>query len=296
MSLPRVWINAQETTRISILDRGLSYGDGFFTTALVHNGRWLNAAAHLWRIEQSCSKLHFPQPDTDALLSQIKASFAQLADDRSELLVLKLMLTRGQGGRGYQPPEKIKPSIIIQWMAPPVDLTFPEPIRLQQCQIPVSINPAIAGIKHLNRLENVLAKSELSTTGYTDGLMQNPLQQVICSTQANLFLLQGNKLLTPNLTQSGVHGTVRYSLQKLAADFNLQWCEEDVSWLKIQQADALFLSNAIRGIMPVASLQFSDKSVRRFDSVFLGKIADIATYFQQYQQDTAIDLYNENLL
>lgn len=291
MNLPRVWVNGQERTQISVFDRGLSYGDGFFTTALVDQGKWLNAEAHWWRIEQSCIKLALPPIDKDILLTQLQSSFALLGAEQDSLLVLKLVVTRGQGGRGYQPPEQCTPTVIIQWMESPVDLTLPESMLIRQCQTPLSMNAALAGIKHLNRLDNVLAKAELQASGFDDGLMENALQQVVCSSQANLFLLKDNRLLTPRLTQSGVHGTVRYALAKICADIGYQWQETDISWLQLQQADAIFLSNAIRGIMPVSAVEFAEDGLHNFATQHFSKIAEIAKHFQDYQQSTALDLH-----
>lgn len=291
MSLPRVWVNGQETTQISVFDRGLSYGDGFFTTALVDQGKWLNAEAHWWRIEQSCCKLALPPIDKDILLTLLQSSFAQLGAEQGQLLVLKLVITRGQGGRGYQPPEQCTPTVITQWMQSPIDMALPEPILLRQCQTPLSMNAALAGIKHLNRLDNVRAKAELQARGFEEGLLENAFGQVVCSSQANLFLLDGNVLLTPCLTQSGVYGTVRYALAKICAEIGYQWQEADISWQQIQQADAIFLSNAIRGIMPVSAVEFSESGLHKFATQHFSKIAEIAKHFQDYQQRTALDLH-----
>ncbi|MBO1928144.1 aminodeoxychorismate lyase [Thiomicrorhabdus sp. 6S2-11] len=290
MSLPRVWINGAENTKICVFDRGLSYGDGFFTTALVVNGKWLNAEAHLWRIQTGCHRLQLPLVNEDVLLRQVKDSLAQLGSKPSELLVLKLMITRGQGGRGYQLPEECTPTIIVQWMSSPATLDLPEPLRLLQLQTPLSVNPLIAGLKHLNRLENVLAKSELANTVFADGLMENAFGRVVCSSQANLFALQGDKLLTPKMHDSGVHGTVRFALQKLSNELGYQWIEQDFTWSELLQVDALFLSNAIRGIMPIASLQLAEGDEHQYDSRYQAKVSAIAESFNAYQLTKAIDL------
>ncbi|BBP46261.1 aminodeoxychorismate lyase [Thiosulfatimonas sediminis] len=293
LASPRVWINGSETSFLNVFDRGLSYGDGFFTTALVRNGAWLNGSAHLWRLQQSTEKLHFPALDSADLLKQICASYAQLGELNTHSLVLKIMVTRGVGGRGYQPPEPSQPTLIIQWSAAPSDLNATPPLTLWECQTPLSLNTATAGIKHLNRLDNVLAKNELAHLGFSDGLMCNARQDVICSSQANLFLLRGDELTTPLLHESGVHGTVRYALEQLSVQLGYRWREQPVQWAQVLEADGLFLSNAIRGIVPVAALHMADQSEHHFASESLLDIARIGAYFDDYQSATAISLVNE---
>lgn len=209
-------INGSLIDSVSVRDRGLQYGDGFFTTMLVTGDQLLNWSGHWRRVQQAGSRLKFPVIDEQALFTQVKQAIAVFNYTKSTIesnKVVKLIFTRGVGGIGYQIPEMPQISTILQVTLAPIKIereaethlpifAQPQVIELGLCETLCGIQPQLAGLKHLNRLENVLARSEIAGKGLPEGLMLNAYQHVIGGTQSNLFLIKGHSLITPQLTRS----------------------------------------------------------------------------------------------
>jgi 4-amino-4-deoxychorismate lyase len=162
--------------------------------------------------------------------------------------VLKIILTRGGGGRGYRSPQSPSPTVIVS--SHPQPEPTPDSIALRWCKTAVAIQPALAGIKHLNRLEQVLARAEWSDPGIFDGLMCDTEDRVVCATSANLFALIGGRWVTPGVERCGVAGIARGWVLANTPGAS----EADLSAAEVSHADALFLCNAVRGILPVGRL------------------------------------------
>lgn len=225
-------------------DRGLAYGDGLFETALVQGGRVVWWPAHLARLSEGAARLRIPMPDVAWLTLQL-AGFVAQAPARA---VLKLMLTRGVGGRGYAPPETVEPTLALSLHAAPARPAAP--LSLRWCDTRLAIQPALAGLKHLNRLEQVLARAEWAEPGIDEGLMLDTNGQLGCATAANVFALCHGRWLTPPVHQRGVAGVARawvLAHEPAAA-------ESELSPAQVESAEALFLCNAVRGILPVGRL------------------------------------------
>lgn len=235
------------TQRLDALDpadRGLAYGDGLFETALVHDGLVVWWPAHLARLSEGAARLRIPLPDVAWLTSQL-AGFVARAPARA---VLKLVLTRGVGGRGYAPPATVEPTLALSLHAAPARAA--EPLALRWCDTRLSLQPALAGIKHLNRLEQVLARAEWSDPAIHEGLMLDADGQLGCATAANVFALHEGRWLTPPVQRRGVAGVARawvLANEPAAA-------EAELSRAQVESAEALFLCNAVRGILPVGRL------------------------------------------
>lgn len=244
------------------LDRGLLYGDGFFTTVLVQSGQLANWSAHWQRLQSSAERLKFPALSERALLDQIAENF-QLPTLEQE--VLKILVTRGVGGIGYQPLLEPKPVIYLQRLAFPAQQPKNTQawsvfeLKMTLSDVACAQQPLLAGLKHCNRLENVLARQALIETEFDEALMLGQQGEVISATQANIILIQGKTLVTPALTKSGVAGTCLNSLPQALAEKmpeqSWQWQTRSVSLQDIEQADELFCCNAIRGVMPVTQFQ-----------------------------------------
>jgi len=249
-----------QAPHLQACERGFHYGDGFFTTALVVEGAILNWSAHLRRLRNSAQRLGFAATlaQIETLSQQIAQAYQQLASVEAAM-VLKIMIARGCGGRGYAPPLCENATILLQWSSAPfhwsMNAVTHAPMASMICQTPISISPALAGIKHFNRLENVLARAELDSLGLSEGVMLDVHQHCICGTQSNLVLIEGDALVTPSLHKSGVEGTSRYALSQWAQAFGYQWQETEIDLKRLQQADELFFINAVRGIQPVAKLE-----------------------------------------
>ncbi len=289
-------VNGSLIDAVSVRDRGLQYGDGFFTTMLVTGDQLLNWPGHWRRVQQAASRLQFPAMDELELFTQVKQAIAVFNYTKSTIesnKVVKIIFTRGVGGVGYQIPEKPLISTILQVALAPIQIereaetnlpmfAQPQAIEIGLCETLCGIQPQLAGLKHLNRLENVLARSEIAHKGLPEGIMLNAYQQAIGGTQSNLFLIKGHRLITPQLTDSGVEGTTRYQLSQLAGSLDLVWQEANLLITDLMQADELFLANAVRGIMPVNL--FNQK---RYPTI---KTFEIHQAWSTWQRENAVSL------
>lgn len=237
---------------ISALDRGLAYGDGLFETYRVKNGRPCLWKDHAERLLRGCQRLRIPEPDIDALEQE---ALTVCAD--SDEAILKLILTRGAGGRGYRAPLDPRPWHGFSLHPRPdyPEFIHSEGIKLRVCDMRLGRNSELAGIKHLNRLEQVLARNEW-TDDFQEGLMLDTESNVIEGTMSNLFLITQSGLLTADLSQCGIEGVIRQRIMAWAyqndipCSLNKHLRLEDVF-----AADALFICNSVIGIWPVKQLE-----------------------------------------
>lgn len=245
-------INGSQTGRIDVSDRGLLYGDGLFETIAVVDGRPRLWERHMERLEEGQRRLGFPLQDPGLIEREARSLLGEGGRG-----VLKILLTRGVGGRGYRPPTQPRVTRILSlhaWPHQPLEW-FRSGLRLRLCETPLAGNPRLAGIKHLNRLEQVLARREWSDPAVAEGLMLDLQGRVIEATQANLFVLSAGHLITPDLTACGVAGVVRGLVLELARALGLALQIRSLGQEQVLQADALFLSNSLLGACPVASLE-----------------------------------------
>jgi 4-amino-4-deoxychorismate lyase len=245
MSGPAAAVAFRGSERIDALaldDRGAAYGDGLFETMRVHHGNVHWWDAHWARLARGARVLGMPVPDQGLVRAQAK----RLLDGRDG--VAKLLVTRGAGGRGYAPPREPVPVWMLSLHAPP-----PAPPRegltLRWCDLRLAPQPVLAGIKHCNRLEQVLARAEWVSPGIHEGLLRSADGDVICATAANLFVLRDGRWTTPPIDRCGVAGICRgWAIGCLVA------VEARIGVEQVETADAVFVCNAVRGILPVARL------------------------------------------
>jgi len=245
------WINGLQTASLDPRDRGLQYGDGLFETIAVFGGHPQCIEDHLDRLQHSAARLKFPDLDMAGLEAEIQRAAGNL-----EKAVLKLILTRGESARGYRPPEQPEPTRIIMtssWPLWPGEY-YLDGVRSRVCDQRLAIQPALAGMKHLNRLEQVLARAEWDDPGIAEGVMLDTEDRLVCGTMSNLYLLSGSDLLTPSLARCGVKGVMRKQVQKAAATLGLQWQESDLRMEDALNADEMYFSNALIGLWPVREL------------------------------------------
>lgn len=237
----RIFRGGHRIGHVDPADRGLAYGDGLFETMRVHRGNipWLDA--HLQRLQRGAQRLAIAPPDEALLRGEITAMCVG-----NDVAVLKLIVTRGAGGRGYAPPLHPEPA----WMLSLHDAPPPmQPVDIVWCETTLADQPALAGIKHCNRLEQVLARHEVAAAGVDEGLMCDMAGNVISATSANLFVHDGDGWCTPKLDRSGVAGICRDWLLR-----HLRVRETALDRDAVQRSSAVFLCNAVRGILPVRRL------------------------------------------
>lgn len=233
-------------------DRGFAYGDGLFTTARVYRGGVVWWDAHRRRLADGAARLRIAAPAAAFLEREVDALLAGAPDDA----VLKIVLTRGTGGRGYGPPAVAAPTLVLALH--PLPPALPEGLALRWCDTRVASQPALAGIKHLNRLEQVLARGECDDAGVDEGLMLGADGDVVGATAANVFALVDGRWCTPPVRAAGIDGIARrWVLQQPvdnASGLKALPHERVLAPADVERADAVFLCNAVRGILPAGSL------------------------------------------
>ncbi len=253
-------VNGQPVDVISIGDRGLAYGDGIFTTAKIASGKIELLTEHLNRLETSCHRLKLTAPDLSALQTQLSI----IAKDY-ELAVLKIMITAGQGGRGYSRKGVLQSNVIISvHQCPSHYINWQERgIMLGDSAVRLGINPMFAGIKHLNRLEQVLIRNELDQKGEDDVVVCNINGDIIEASSANIFWLSNNILFTPDLSDSGVQGLMRDLILK--QNPNTQITKAPLSVLT--KAESIFICNTVMGIIAVKNYNGRELNIAKVNNI-----------------------------
>lgn len=243
----RILVDGRREERVAALDRGFTLGDGLFETIAVRAGTprfWL---AHIERLQEGCRRLRLPEAPA-AALAQDAASLCTGEDDGT----LRITWTRGLGSRGYAAPADPAPTRVLAFH--PGAVSVPRPLALRWCDTRLALQPALAGIKHLNRLEQVLARAEWSDPAIDEGIMLASDGRVVECVAANLFLVGGGSLITPDLADCGVAGTMRRRVLATAATLGLDAAVRRVEAREVEAADEAFVTSALLGVAPVAAI------------------------------------------
>lgn len=240
-------VNGQARDRISVLDRGLNYGDGLFETIRFEQGRAPLWQRHMQRLAWGCERLHMPVPDGALLWQEAQRAIGTLAR-----CVLRITLTRGEGERGYAPPVHVSPTRIIAAFPMPAmpAALYVHGICLHRCRTTLADQPLLAGIKHLNRLEQVLARSEWRDPGIGEGLLCDSRGNVISATAANIFAVVDGMLVTPAVDRCGVAGVARAAMLEAFPDCQVR----ELPLADALRASELCLASSVRGILPVQAV------------------------------------------
>jgi 4-amino-4-deoxychorismate lyase len=243
-----ILVNGSPGSRLEAADRGLHYGDGVFETMAVVDGRIRLWDRHMQRFQDGCRRLGLVPPDTAILRQEAE----KLAAETSRGIV-KLIFTRGVAGRGYRPPAVTVPTRILQrrpWPEHPAS-RWDRGVRVRICRTRLAVGSELAGIKHLNRLEQVMARAEWQDDDVAEGLMLDTDGYVVEGTVSNLFVQEGSRLLTPPLDRCGVAGVMRAEILAIARGTGWEVEEKRLRLPRVLNADALFLTNAVIGVWPV---------------------------------------------
>ena len=244
-------INGLPGDTISAADRGLMYGDGVFRTMRLSDRRIVHWSHHYRKLQQDCAALLLPCPDAYLLESEIE----QLAWEQPQG-VLRLTLTRGIGPRGYAPPADAHLARILSLSPlPAFSAAWAEQgVRLHLCELRLSAQPRLAGVKHLNRLENVLAAAEWNDPAIAEGLLCDEVGRVIGGVRSNVFCWRDGVLLTPDLSRCGVAGVQRQRIIEWALQSGQLLEVRDLALDEILVADEVFVCNSVFGLWPVREL------------------------------------------
>jgi len=241
-------VNGEISTFVTTTNRGLNYADGIFETLSVHNGRPRRWQAHMDRLGDGCERLGLSMPPQAILLREVQTVSAGLAD-----AVVKIVLTRDGQARGYMPPQESDCVRIVSAHFYPdgVAEASREGVKARVCDLRLALQPALGGLKHLNRLEQVLASAELRESGVAEGILLDREDHVISAIAANIFLVLDDRLLTPRLDLCGVRGVVR---GQILASFGARCEQRRIMVDLLQEADEVFICNSVRGIVPVIAI------------------------------------------
>lgn len=253
-------INGISAEHISIMDRGLHYGDGLFETIACVEGKLQFWEDHIDRMSEGAKVLGIECPLGSVFLSDINT----LLSDKRGRHVVKILLTRGQmggmGGRGYKYSATQQPSRIIIINEWPVHTDAPTSgAHLCMCAHPISINANLSGIKHLNRLDNVLARNEWEDE-FHEGLMSDINGHIIEGTMSNVFGIKNECLYTPLLDHCGINGIIRKHIIDIAKNIDMPLHISNMSKDDLYSMDEIFITNSIIGLWPVSLI--NDKNIK----------------------------------
>jgi len=242
----RLLVDGVAADRVSVLDRGFGYGDGLFESIRLVGTRAPLWARHMQRLTAGCERLLIPAPDPDQLWHETQQVRADMAH-----AVVRITVTRGIGERGYAPPATPRPTrVVAAFPPPPVGEAAIHGVRMRVCRLRLAEQPRLAGVKHLNRLEQVLARAEWNDPAIAEGVLCDGHGHVISATMANLFAVIDGELLTPAVDRCGIAGVARAEvLEAMSARV------VEIGLEALAGASELFLSSSVRGIVPVQSLE-----------------------------------------
>lgn len=259
---PRALVDGRDAGSVPVSDRGFKYGDGVFETVRIAGGAPVWWDAHLARLARGCARLGIMVPARDVLEDDLARLCAGKPDG-----VLRLTVTRGDSGRGYAAKAEVVPRRVLVLSPPPVPTSAP--LRIGFAQLRLAVQPSLAGIKHLNRLEQVLAARECIDAGLDDCVLMDALGAVTCAIAANLFLVRAGRLETPLLDRCGIAGTCRAWLLDAQPEARIARLSRD----DVEQADELFLCNSVRGILPVRQLRARELPVGPVTRALMRRLA-----------------------
>jgi 4-amino-4-deoxychorismate lyase len=251
-----VLINGELTDAVSARDRGFQYGDGLFETIAVKHGAPLLLDRHLVRLGTGAERLGFQV--SPALLRE---ESERLCRD-VELGVLKIIVTRGISARGYRGDPTATPTRVLSlsdWPSYPAAYAE-QGVDVRLCRTRLAAQPALAGLKHLNRLEQVLARAEWGDE-YAEGLMQDESGNIVEGTMTNVFLVRDETVITPALDRCGIEGVMRSVVLERAAQFGLECRVETVTPKHLEQAQEIFLTSCLIGLWPVRRVEHRNYAV-----------------------------------
>ena len=255
-----IWIDGVETSALPLPDRAFELGDSLFETFRLVGGTILFAHLHWQRLAQGCAVLGFPDC-TSPLREQLQKVIATLRERKIDEAVVRVTISRGGAQRGYLSPAQATPRIMFYATPPslPFDQQLP-PARVGLASVRLGVQPALAGIKHGSRLEQVLAANERRVGDSDEPVWDDML---LCDYNgrphslgsANLFALIDGEIVTPPIVDCGIAGTRRQLLlDTLASGQGIVAHEEFITMTDLSAAQEVFCANSVQGFRPVGQL------------------------------------------
>ncbi len=241
-------INGIAAESVSVRDRGFAYGDGVFRTFPLRGGKPVLWHRQYTKLAHDCTALNIECP-------------ARAAIERDLVLlggadcVVKITVTRGDSGRGYAPPGAAAPTRVVSANPlPQYPAAWARGIAVRICRTRLAAQPLLAGIKHLNRLENVLARAEWRDRDIAEGLLCDTAGNLIGGTMSNVFIVSNGTLTTPDLSACGIAGVMRDLVMDLAQSHAIAVRVAAMNLDALLTADEVFVVNSVIGLWPVIAL------------------------------------------
>jgi 4-amino-4-deoxychorismate lyase len=262
-------INGESGSNISASDRGLQYGDGLFETIAVADSRPCLWERHYKRLQAGGSRLRIPIPAPETLLKEIRQEIGS-----NEKGVIKIIVTRGTGARGYAASGNPVTTRVVEfspWPDYPKE-ALTRGIQARVCSTLLGSNTVLAGIKHLNRLEQVMARSEWDEPEIMEGLMLDARGRVIEGTLSNIFIMKDGAMYTPDLKECGVSGVMRGLVLDVAKQQGVEVNVSHITLSEVLHADCLMLTNSLFGVWPVAQLDDREYDLGQLDQGLISEV------------------------
>lgn len=245
-----ILVNGAAAASIAVTDRGFAYGDGVFRTLRVERGRPRCWSRHYRKLARDCAALGLALAPPELLAGEV-AQVAAGAD-----CAVRITVTRGSGERGYAPPRAAQPTRVVMAAALP---SYPPEyatagVRVRVCETRCAAQPRLAGLKHLNRLENVLARAEWDDPAVAEGLMLDAEGNLVGGTMTNVLIAEGAALATPELSRCGVAGVARERVLEAAQAQGVACRVEPIGLERLLAAEEVILVNSLIGAWPVRAL------------------------------------------
>jgi len=277
MKKPKPFCVVSDGASFDLNDRGLQYGDGFFTTMLVLDNKIANWSAHWSRLVDSAEQLGFTIAPESKVKNWLLSSFNE---SEQQFNVAKLIITRGVGGRGYQPLLDASPSYYLYLNNAPKAKSA-QGGYAGLSNVKWGIQPLLAGVKHLNRLENVLAQRQLIGSNNLENVMLDIDGKVISGTSASICYIDGNDIISPKIVTAGIESSSLKLLAKMLEKQGKKIRFKSFDLAELKKAEEVFFCNAVKGIMPINNLADCSLSCE--------KSLQLAEQFLRYQYETLDD-------
>lgn len=246
-----ILVNGAASEMLPATDRGLAYGDGVFRTLRVRGGQLQAWRLHYRKLEHDCRALAIPCPGDELLRDELTIAARQQPE-----CVGKVIVTRGSGSRGYASAGAVQPTRIVMSLPLATDHARfrVSGIRARICALRMSAQPALAGIKHLNRLENVLARREWEDPDIAEGILLDGDGNVIGGTMTNVFIVENGALTTPDLGRCGVAGVTRERIFARATESGVACRVENITAERLLKSEEAFVVNSVIGVWQIRAL------------------------------------------
>lgn len=256
MTTVRYCINGKLVSGIAPTNRGFAYGDGVFRTMRLLDGELQDWPQHYQTLVADCSKIQIVCPSADLLMQDFRLLVSSAAAEEAASGIIKIIITRGEGARGYAPPAICEPTRVLVQSPLPVypAAIYQQGVALYTCQTRLAQQPLLAGIKHLNRLENVLARAELKDPRFFDGLLRDYDGHVIEAVSGNLLIQKEGVIMTPALDQCGVSGVMRQKIMDWYRTHGQPVAVTAISLEQLLAADAVVIANSVYGVLQVTQI------------------------------------------